>query len=102
METRRQGRPLEADPDATAELGPADEEASADEALKGSRLLLVRQAIEAVDFDGNPGGAVQLACTFQFQPAENCRFASARLVLKLRHSGWGSVCRYPAGGGARG
>jgi hypothetical protein len=73
--------PLEPDPDATEELGPADVQAIADGDLKGSRLLLVRRAIEAVDIDGCPGGAVKLACTFQ--PAENCRFASARLVLKL-------------------
>lgn len=73
--------PLEPDRDATEELGPADVQPIADEDLKGSRLLLVRRAIEAVDIDGCPGGAVELACTFQ--PAENYRFASARLVLKL-------------------
>lgn len=73
--------PLEPDPDATEEMGPAEAQAIADEDLKGSRLLLVRRAVEAVDLDGWPGGAVQLTCTFQ--PADNCRFASARLVLKL-------------------
>jgi hypothetical protein len=73
--------PLEPDPFATEELGPTDIQAIADEDLKGSRLLLVHRAIETVEIDGYPGGAVELSCTFQ--PAENCRFASARLVLKL-------------------
>lgn len=73
--------PLTPDPDADEELGPGDLEAIADEDLKGSRLLLVRRAVEAVELDGAPGGAVQFACTFQ--PARDARFTWARLLLRL-------------------
>jgi hypothetical protein len=73
--------PLVPDPYAAEEMGPADAEAIADENLKGSRLLLVRRAVEPVDIAGVPGGAVELVCTFQ--PAPGSRFASARLLLKL-------------------
>lgn len=73
--------PLVADPDADEEMGPGDAEAIADEDLEGSRLLLVRRVAEAVDLDGTPGGAVQIACTFQ--PARDTRFTWARLLLRL-------------------
>ncbi|HEX8141477.1 MAG TPA: hypothetical protein VF553_02710 [Pyrinomonadaceae bacterium] len=73
--------PLAPDPDADEEMGPGDVEAIADEDLKGSRLLLVRRAAEAVDLDGTPGGAVEFACTFQ--PGRDARFTWARLLLRL-------------------
>jgi hypothetical protein len=74
--------PLAPDTDADEELGPGDIEAIADEDLKGSRLLIVRRAVEAVELDGTPGGAVELACTFQ--PARDARFTWARLLLRLK------------------
>lgn len=70
------------DPDAGEELGPTDVEAIADEELKGSRLLLVRRAVEPVDLGGTPGGAVEFACTFQ--PGRGTRFTWARLLLRLK------------------
>jgi hypothetical protein len=73
--------PLVPDPDASEEMGPGDAEAIADEDIKGCRLLLVRRAVEPVDLEGTPGGAIELACTFQ--PAAGARFKSARLVLRL-------------------
>lgn len=73
--------PLSPDPDADDEMGGGDVEAIADEDLKGSRLLLVRRAAEATTLDGKPGGAVQLACTFQ--PGDGARFVWARLILRL-------------------
>lgn len=72
--------PLAPDPNADEEMGPGAE-AIADEDVRGSRLLLVRRAVEPVDLDGLPGGLVELACTFQ--PAPGARFTSARLVLSL-------------------
>jgi hypothetical protein len=73
--------PLVPDPDAEAELAPGDAEAIADEDLRGSRLLLVGRAAEAIELDGSTGGAIELACTFQ--PADGTRFAWARLLLRL-------------------
>ena len=73
--------PLTPDPDAAEELGAADVEALADEDLKGSRLLLVRRAVEAIDLDGTAGGVIQFACTFQ--PAKGARFVSAQFRLRL-------------------
>ena len=73
--------PLVPDPDADEELGPTDLEAIADEDLRGSRLLLVRRAIEAIDLEGTAGGVVQLVCTFQ--PALETRFTSAQFRLQL-------------------
>lgn len=73
--------PLIPDPDAEEELGPTDIEAIADEDLKGSRLLLVRRAIEPIDLEGTAGGIVQLVCTFQ--PAQGTRFTSAQFRLRL-------------------
>jgi hypothetical protein len=73
--------PLVPDADADEELGAADIEAIADEDLKGSRLLLVRRAIEPIDLEGASGGVVQLACTFQ--PSHGTRFMSAQFRLSL-------------------
>jgi hypothetical protein len=73
--------PLVADPDADEEMGANDVEAVADEDLAGSRLLLVRRQIEAIDLEGSPAGIVQFACTFQ--PAANARFTSAQFRLRL-------------------
>ena len=73
--------PLVPDPDAGAELGPGDTIAIADEDLRGSRLLLVGRATEAIQLDGSTGGAIELACTFQ--PANGTRFEWARLLLRL-------------------
>src|SRR5882724_11299568 len=73
--------PLVPDPDADEELGATDIEAIADEDLKGSRLLLVRRAIEPIDLEGNPGGVVQFACTFQ--PSQGTRFTFAQFRLRL-------------------
>lgn len=73
--------PLVPDPDADEELGPTDVEAIADEDLRGSRLLLVRRAIEPIDLEGTAGGVVQLVCTFQ--PAVGTRFTSAQFRLRL-------------------
>jgi hypothetical protein len=73
--------PLIADPDADEEMGPSDLAAIADEDLKGSRLLVVRRAVEPIDLDGTAGGLVQLACTFQ--PAERTRFTSAHFRLRV-------------------
>ncbi len=73
--------PLIADTNAEEEMGPNDAEPIADEDLKGSRLLLIRRAVEAIDLEGTPGGAVELVCTFQ--PARNARFTWAQIVLKL-------------------
>lgn len=72
---------LEADPDAEEELGADDIEAIADEDIKGSRLLLVRRVVESIDLDGQVGGVVQLACTFQ--PALGARFTSAQLRIRF-------------------
>src|SRR6476646_5897527 len=74
--------PLIPDPDADHELGLADAEAITDEDLRGSRLLLVRRAVEPIDIDGAPAGLVQLVCTFQ--PADGARFASAQFLLRLK------------------
>jgi hypothetical protein len=73
--------PFFPDPDAGEELGPTDLEAIADEDLNGSRLLLVRRAIEPIDLEGMKGGVVQIACTFQ--PALGTRFTSAQFRLRL-------------------
>lgn len=73
--------PLVPDPDAEEEMGPGDLEPIADEDLRGSRLLLVRRAIEPIDLEGTPGGVVQLACTFQ--PAQGTRFTFAQFRLRL-------------------
>jgi len=74
--------PLVPDPDAGRELGPGEAELIADEAVRGSRLLVVQRAIEALDLDGTPGGAVQLACTFHAAPGT--RFIWARVLLQLQ------------------
>lgn len=68
------------DPDAANELGPGPQ-AIADEDLAGSRFLLVRRAVEPIQYDGGRGGAVALGCVFQ--PAPDARFAWARIALKL-------------------
>ena len=62
-------------------MATADVEALADEDLKGSRLLLVRRAVEAIDLDGTAGGVIQFACTFQ--SAERGWFVSAQFRLRL-------------------
>lgn len=72
--------PLIPDPDADEEMG-ALSEAIADEDLQGSRLLLVRRAIEAIELEGTQGGIVQLVCTFQ--PGDGARFTSAQFRLRL-------------------
>jgi hypothetical protein len=72
---------LAADPDADEELGPAGGEAIADEDIRGSRLLLVRRAAQAIQFDGGLGGAVELVCTFQ--PSAGTRFVWAQLRLRV-------------------
>src|SRR4051794_15578353 len=75
-------QPLVPDPDADEEMGSTDVEAVADADLRGSRLLLVRRAIEPIDLEGTPGGGVlQLACTFQ--PAAGARFTFAQFLLRL-------------------
>lgn len=73
--------PLVPDADADEEMGPGDTETIADEELRGSRFLLVRRAVEAIDIDGAPGGAVKFACTFHSSPGT--RFVEARLALRL-------------------
>lgn len=73
--------PLIPDPDADEEMGPADMDAIADDDIKGSRVLLVRRVIEPIDLQGNAGGVVQFACTFQ--PADGTRFASAQLSFRF-------------------
>jgi hypothetical protein len=73
--------PLVPDPDADEELGPAEAEAITDEELRDCRLLIVRRAVEAIDLAGDPGGAIQLNCSFQ--PGPQTRFTWARLVLHL-------------------
>ncbi|HEY0070545.1 MAG TPA: hypothetical protein VGE04_11310 [Chloroflexia bacterium] len=70
------------DPDAEAELGPGDLQPIADEDVRGSRLLVVRRAVEVIDLDNGLGGAVQFACTFQ--PTYGTRFTWASLVLQLQ------------------
>lgn len=73
--------PLVPDPDADEEMGPGGAEAIADEDLRGSRFLLVRRAIEAIDISGTQGGAIKFACTFH--AAAGTRFVEARLALRL-------------------
>jgi hypothetical protein len=73
--------PLAPDPYADEEMAAGGGEAVADEELKGSRLLIVRRAAEAIDFEGIAGGAIELACTFQALPG--MRFTSATLTLRL-------------------
>lgn len=73
--------PFIPDPDAEEELGPTDIAAIADEDLQGSRLLIVRRAIEPIDLEGTAGGIVQIVCTFQ--PAQGTRFTSAQFRLRL-------------------
>lgn len=68
--------------DAEKKLEPTDLEDSADADLQGSRLLLVRRAIEPIDLEGTAGGVVQFSCTFQ--PAPGTRFTSAQFNLWLK------------------
>lgn len=82
LETVMVDVPLIPDPDAEEELGPGDLQSIADEDVRGSRLLVVRRAIEMIDLDGSLGGAVQFTCTFQ--PAYGTRFTWASLVLQLQ------------------
>lgn len=71
-----------ADPYADEEMAAGDaSETIVDDELEGCRLLLVQRAAEAIQLDGGPGGAVEIACTFQ--PAEGMRFSWARIVLRL-------------------
>jgi hypothetical protein len=73
--------PLVPDPRDSREMGAADTEQIADEDLKGSRLLLVRRAVEAVEISDAPGGIIELGCTFQ--PGFGTRFTYAQVVLKF-------------------
>jgi hypothetical protein len=73
--------PLISDPDAEEELSPTDIAAIADEDLTGSRLLLVRRAIEPIDLEGTAGGIIQIVSTLQ--PAQGARFVSAQVRLRL-------------------
>jgi len=76
--------PLVPDPDADEELGPGgpgDGERLADEDVKGSRILLVRRAIEPVDLNSGAGAAAALACTFHAAPG--ARFSFARVQVDL-------------------
>ncbi|MCB0032363.1 MAG: hypothetical protein KDE28_30845 [Anaerolineales bacterium] len=73
--------PFVPDPDADEELNATTVTAIADEDLRGSRLLLVRRAVEPFKGADWAGGVVQLACTFQ--PALGARFSSAQLRLRL-------------------
>jgi len=73
--------PLIPDPDADEEMGSDDIEVITDEELRDCRLLVVRRAVEAIDFNGKAGGAIQLNCSFQ--PGSKTRFSWARIVLRL-------------------
>lgn len=73
--------PLVSDPDADNEMGLGDAETIADEDLRGSRFLLVQRAVESIDIDGTPGGAIKFACTFHSAPGT--RFVEAGLTLRL-------------------
>lgn len=73
--------PLIPDPDALEELGPPEVKAIADEDWRGSRLLIAQAGAQPITPGDQPGGAVELICTFQ--PAHNCRFVWARLLLNL-------------------
>lgn len=74
--------PLVADPDPrnVSYRGEAPETLS-DADLRGSRLLLVRRAVEGLELDGRRGGVVQIACVFH--PSEGTRFSWARVELRL-------------------
>lgn len=88
MDDNEPGKPLlelslVPDPDADEEMGPGDaSETIMDEEVEGCRLLLVLRGAEPIQLEGGPGGAVEIACTFQ--PAEGMRFSWARLVLRLK------------------
>jgi hypothetical protein len=72
-----------ADAYADEEMGPgAGSETIIDDELEGCRLLLVQRAAETIQLEGGPGGALEIACTFQ--PAEGMRFSWARIVLRLK------------------
>lgn len=73
--------PLVPDADADEEMGSSNTETITDEDLRGSRFLLVRRAVEAIDIDGTPGGAIKFACTFH--AVSGTRFVEARLALRL-------------------
>jgi hypothetical protein len=72
---------LIADPEADEEMSSSDAEQLTDEEIYGSRLLLVKRAVEAIDSDGESGGAIQISC--EFHPAENTRFSWAQVSLTL-------------------
>src|SRR5262245_52765027 len=72
---------LSPDQFADDELAGHDLEPIADEDMRGSRLLLIRRAIESLEVAGSPAGAVQIACTFQ--PASGCRFTTARISMRF-------------------
>lgn len=74
--------PLVADADADEELGPGDASAIADEDLQGSRLLLALKSVTPIKIDEQPGGMVEMVCTFQ--PGYNTRFTWARLTVLLK------------------
>lgn len=69
------------DPEESEEMSAGDVEQLTDEEIYGSRLLLVRRAVEAIDLDGESGGAIQISC--EFHPAENTRFSWAQVSLLL-------------------
>jgi len=71
--------PLTPDAFADGELEGSGLERIADEDLRGSRLLLLRRAVEHLELPGSSGGALQIACTFH--PAPGCRFTWARISM---------------------
>jgi len=73
--------PLVPDTDADEEMGSGNTETITDNDVRGSRFLLVRRAVEAIDISGTPGGAIKFACTFHAVPGT--RFVEARLALRL-------------------
>jgi hypothetical protein len=68
-------------PDPNADEEMSDIEQLADEEIRGSRILIVKRAIQAVDFDGTAGGIIQLSC--EFHPSHGTRFTWARVAITL-------------------
>lgn len=69
------------DRNADEEMSAGDIEQLSDEEIYGCRFLLVKRAVEAIDLEGQSGGAIQLSC--EFHPTENTRFTWGRVSLVL-------------------
>jgi hypothetical protein len=72
---------LDPDPVADAELGPGDESLMTDDEVAGSRLIIVRRAVEPIDPASGKGGVLGLGCTFHAAAGARYIFAQVRVDL---------------------